>query len=265
MPRKDDDQLGHVPKITPAHDEIASYQRARSKGKLVDSLGEVPDVRQETAGISVATKSVLAAVILLLVATSGLAGYLYYELRLAQHSIDDYELRISALEKRLDVTDTSMSESAGALKVKVHELDSEIRKLWDNVWKRSKQRLEEHDVQLEKQQKQLADVQAFVASAQQQFDKNQKVVADLSVQLKKAEQMRSTVAGNSQLISKQTASVQAAVDKINRLNSDINKLDRRVKGTEEWIDSINGFRRQVNRDLGVLKQAIGQAQGTTAQ
>lgn len=256
MSRKDDDHIGHVPKITPAHDEIASYQRSAGKNRLVSGLGEVPEVQSHGGGG--ASKTILACVVIVLIATSALAGYLFYQLRIAQRSIDNYELRISDLERRLEVTDESMSESAVSMKVKVRELDSEIRKLWDNVWKRTKQTLAEHEKALEQQQGQVSNAQAFIKSAQQQFDKNATVVANLTSQLKKAEQMQSTVAGNSQLISKQTASLQAAVDQMNRVNSDLNKLSQRVTATEEWIESINGFRRQVNREITVLKQALGQ-------
>lgn len=258
MSRQDDDQIGHVPKITPAHDEIASYKRSAGKSRLVKSLGEVPDVPGSGGASAGVPKTLLAVMVVILLATAGLAGYLFQNLRQAERAIENYELRISDLERRLEVTDESMSESSVAMKVKVRELDSEIRKLWDNVWKRSKAQLATHEAELEKQQKEIADSKAFISSAQQQFDKNAKVVASLTAQLKKAEQMQDTVAGNSQLISKQVASLQASMDKLNSLNADVNKMNQRVTATEEWIESINGFRRQVNREISVLKQAIGQ-------
>lgn len=259
MSRTDDDHIGHVPRITPAHDEIASHRKASAKGRLADSIGEVPEVEAGGGGSSISS-TLFALVVIVLVSTTGLAGYLFYKLQIAEASIDNYELRISDLERRLAVTDESLDESAVAMKVKIRELDSEIRKLWDNVWKKSKQRLASHDTQLEKHEKQLADAKAFISSTQQQFDKNAQVVANLTAQLKKAEQMQSTVAGNSQLISKQVASLEATIDRVNRVNSDVNKLNQRVKATEEWIESINGFRRQVNREISTLKQLHGQGQ-----
>lgn len=262
MPRKDDDHLGHVPKITPAHDEIASYQRTQSKGKLVNSLGEVPEEHTVATGTSVMTRSLLALLTIVLIATAGLAGFLYQKLSVAEDAIDNYELRISDLERRLEVTDESMSESSMAIKVKVRELDSEIRKLWDNVWKRSKQRLAEHDTELEKQARSLAEIKKTVASTQQQFEQNKQVVSGLSTQLKKAEQMSDSVARNSQQLKTQITSLETAVDKLNRISAEFNKLDSRVQGTEEWIESINGFRRQMNREITSLKQALGQSAAT---
>lgn len=259
MPRKDEDQLGHVPKITPAHDEIASYQRTQSKGKLVNSLGEVPEEPSVATGTSMMTRSVLALLTIVLIATAGLAGYLFQKLTIAEGAIDNYELRISDLERRLEVTDESMSESSLAMKVKVRELDSEIRKLWDNVWKRAKQNLAEHDATLEKHAKRLDEVQKVASGTQQQFEQNKQVVAGLSTQLKKAEQMGESVTRNTQQLQAQITSLEAAVDKLNRMSAELNKLDKRVQGTEEWIESINGFRRQMNREITTLKQALGQA------
>ena len=146
MPRTDNDHIGHVPKITPAHDEIASYQRSQAKSGLINSLGAVPDVPGGAS--SPASTTALVLVVLIVLATAGLSAYLYQKLQLAEQSIVNYELRISDLERRLSVTDESMTESSVAMKVKVREMDSEIRKLWDNVWKKTKSRMAQHDAQL---------------------------------------------------------------------------------------------------------------------
>ncbi len=263
MSQRDDDHIGHVPKITPAHDEIASYQRTKAKGALANSLGEVPDVA--SAGGSSVSRGLMAFVVFALVATAGWAGYLHQQLQIAEQSIDNYEVRITDLERRLAVTDVSMEESSDAMKENVKFLDSEIRKLWDNVWKRARVRLEEHDAELAKLEKSIGQNQAFITNAKQQFAKTDNVVADLSTQLNQAKQMQTRVADNQQVLSKQQTRLDSAVDNLNIVKSDIGKLDRRVQGTEEWIESINSFRRQVNRDLSTLKQSMGQMQGGTTQ
>lgn len=260
MPTKDDDHIGHVP-ITPAHDEIASYKRTKAKGSLKSSLGEVPDVASVgggggTGGVSTV---VLVMVVLVLMATAGLSVYLYKNLQVAEKSIAIYELRISDLEQRLSVTDESMSESSVAMKVKVRELDSEIRKLWDNVWKKAKQQLAEHDAMLQKHQQSIAANETFVSSTKQQFASNTKVVAELRSQLEQARQMRETVLANQARLALQDDKLDNSTDKVNILANDINKLNKRVSSSEEWIESINGFRRQVNRDITELKQRVSTA------
>ena len=263
MSRRDDDHIGHVPKMTPAHDEIASFQRTQAKGALAASLGEVPDVGGGGGSASMATKSILTAVVLVLLATAAWAGFLHQKLQLAEKSIQNYELRIGDLERRLMVTDESMGESSAAMKVKVREMDSEIRKLWDNVWKKSKQKFAEQDALLKKHSASIAASDTFIASAKQQMTKRDDVVAGLSQQLKKTQQLHSQVAENQLMLNQQEKSLELVADKSNRVSADVGKLDRRVKGTEEWVESINGFRRQVNRDLGALKQTVGQSQGGT--
>ncbi len=257
MSRRDDDHIGHVPKITPAHDEIASFQRTQAKGSLAASLGEVPEVGGSGGSASMATKSILTVVVLVLLATAAWAGFLHQKLQIAEKSIQNYELRIGDLERRLMVTDESMGESSAAMKVKLRELDSEVRKLWDNVWKKSKQKFAENDALLKKHTASIAASDAFIATARQQMTKSDDVVAGLSQQLKKTQQLHSQVAENQLMLNQQEKSLELLADKANRISADMGKLDRRVKGTEEWVESINGFRRQVNRDLGALKQVQG--------
>jgi methyl-accepting chemotaxis protein len=254
MSRRDDDHIGHVPKITPAHDEIASYNRSKAKGAFAASLGDVPDVQ----GNSSVMKPLVAAVVLMLVVTLGLSAYLYKQLTETQSMIRLYEVRIGDLEQRLSVTDESMSESSVAMKVKVKEMDSEIRKLWDNVWKKSKESFAKIDVTLKNHQQSIASSDAYIASAKQLQSKNDRVVADLTQQLTSIKSMQSTVTNNQKLLASQERSIETTNDKVNRMTNSVTALDRRVKETEEWVESINGFRRQANRDINELNQKIGQ-------
>jgi predicted nucleic acid-binding Zn-ribbon protein len=260
MSRRDDDHIGHVPKMTPAHDEVASFARNQAKGSLASSLGAVPEVRSGQA-TPVVMKTVLSLVVLVLLLTAGLSGFLYQQLQAADKSLQQYELRISELERQLMVTDESMSESGVAMKVKIREMDSEIRKLWDNVWKKQKKRLSEHEALLEQYGKSISLSDTFISSARQQMSKSESVVAGLSGELKKTQKFHSQVAENQLMLGQLEKAMEFTADKSNRAGNDIIKLDRRIKETEDWIESINGFRRQVNRDLGDIKQNVGQLQG----
>lgn len=259
MPEKDDNHIGHVPKMTPAHDEIASYNRTKAKGSLVASLGEVPD-SQATAATG--SKGLMVIVIILLLALAAWAGFLHMQLQAAEQSFRNYELRIADLESRLSVTDESMSESGVATKVKIRELDSEIRKLWDNVWKKSREKFSEYDATLAKHEGSINQSEQFIVSTKQQLSKNAGVVAGLTDQLKKSEQLQVQVAENQQSLVRQERTLELAADKSNSANAKVAKLEGRVKNTEEWVESINGFRRQVNRDINALKQGTVQGQGT---
>ena len=79
------------------------------------------------------------ALFLLAVLVIGLGGacyYLYQQLTIAQSQLLSSQDRLEALEQRLSVADDSLEENSVTTQVKLKELDSEIRKLWDNVWKK---------------------------------------------------------------------------------------------------------------------------------
>jgi septal ring factor EnvC (AmiA/AmiB activator) len=52
------------------------------------------------------------------------------------------------------------------------------------------------------------------------------------------------------------AEVERVADSLNRINLDLAKLEKRVAGNEEWVASVNAFRRQVNTSLGELQATI---------
>jgi chromosome segregation ATPase len=248
----ENDNLGGVPKITPSRDEIASFQRDKGRS-MASRLGEVPDVA--STGSSTTTKVILAFATLAVLAALSWSMILHKKLGAAEQAIGRYEQRISGLENQLYVTDESMSESSVAMKVKIREMDSEIRKLWDNVWKKQKEQLAAHN-------KKLAQHDSFIAANKKQLSNNQTVVMELTEQLASSRQVLVTVKSNQQRIASQEASLEGNSDKVNRLSSDIVKLTGRVKESEDWVDSINGFRRQVNRDICELKRDLGGLSGS---
>ena len=252
MSANENDSGGHAP-LTPARDEIASYQRSAARGNIANSLGAVPEVDNTSSSGGSPALVILLLVVSLL--TAAAAGYLFMQLQTAHKTLQNYELRITDLERQLSVTDESMSESAVAMKVKLRELDSEIRKLWDNVWKKSKEQFAANKKQLVEHSDKIAAADSFIDTAKEKFAESEKVVTGLKEQLEKARRVQSQVAANQLVLEQQEQNLESTADKTNRLASDMAKLDKRVKETEEWVDSINGFRRQVNRDISALKQA----------
>ena len=49
------------------------------------------------------------------------------------------------------------------------------------------------------------------------------------------------------------AQLERLSDDVNRFNLESAKLQKRVAANEEWVESINGFRKQVNRKLVELQ------------
>ena len=146
-------------------------------------------------------------------AVAGLGAWTYLlneQLQSSRQQLTSAGDRLQVLEQRLSVTDESMSQSSVALQVKIKEMDGEIRKLWDNVWKRAKQDLAQHG-------KDIAALQAQL--------KTQQVLSDIQ-------------------------------DSANALNTSNADLEKRVAGAEEWVDSFNGYRTQMNRKLLDLQGSI---------
>lgn len=242
-------------RIAPAHDEIASYKRSQKKG-LASKFGEVPEEHGAGVGVGTGTKTVLFLLVISLIGALGWSFLLNQRLQMAEKAVISYEARISDLEKRLSITDEDMTDSQASMQVKLKELDSEIRKLWDNVWKRSKAQLASHEATLKKHD-------GFITNAKKQLQNNESVIKGLSDGLAKTRQMQDLVATHEQKISSQEGLLENTNDKLNLVTTDINKLNRRVKDNEEWVESINGFRRQVNRDINALKQTSGKSAAAT--
>jgi hypothetical protein len=50
--------------------------------------------------------------------------------------------------------------------------------------------------------------------------------------------------------------VERVADTLNRINLDLAKLGKRVEANEEWVGSINAFRKQVNANLAELQSTV---------
>jgi uncharacterized coiled-coil protein SlyX len=142
-----------------------------------------------------------------------------------------------------------MTQNAAAQAVKLRELDSEVRKLWDNVWKRSKARLDKleassaaRDKTLEGMTGTLAGVEGQLEAAAEDITRLKSVSGDLSRLMSSARASQ--------------AEVERVADALNAMELTLAKLEKRVAGNEEWVGSINAFRRQMNASLAELQDSV---------
>ncbi|MGK0441581.1 MAG: chromosome segregation ATPase [Pseudohongiellaceae bacterium] len=239
--------------ITPAKDEIASYQKNQGKHSLARSLGEVPDVASSSSSTSI--KLTLTAVTLILILTVALAGFLQQRLKMAEQTLQLTEARVAELESRLSVTDESMGESAASMKVKIRDMDGEIRKLWDNVWKKSKQRFSALEAKQQNHNKSLNNVKSFIDSTEQQLTKNAKTTRQLSQKLTTLDKLNNKQVKNEKKLQSLESSLENANDKVNRFNTRMIKNERLGKDNKERLDAVDNFRRKVNVDLMKLNRS----------
>ena len=161
----------------------------------------------------------------------------------------NYASRIGDLEGRLSDTDEGMTQNAAVQAVKISELEKEVRKLWDNVWKKSKDRLAKleastgsHDKSIKGLLGAVSGVESQLESASGDITKLKSVAGDLS-------RLMASAKANQ-------AEVERVADTLNRINLDLSKLEKRVQGNEEWVGSVNAFRRQVNASLSDLQARL---------
>ena len=169
--------------------------------------------------------------------------------QLAEARVSAAELRLSSLESRLVSAGDEMTQSDEAVRVQLKELDTEVRKLWDNVWKKSKIELDEHSLNIKNlttRTSKLIDEQAFT---KQEVSALNGEIMGYSASLEElTERLDSLQAASQQL--------KMMNQLITKLEQQINAHNKRITSNEEWVNSINTFRRQVNRQLNALSQPV---------
>lgn len=236
------------PRFSIAVDEEDVAQRAAVSSK------ELPPATAASGGGGF----VLFMLTLLIVALAAAAYYLFDQLTIAQGDLKQAQQRLEVLEQRLSSADESLEENSVTTAVKLKELDFEIRKLWDNVWKKQKQELAEHDAQLAKNEKRLAAIEsrhrsldAKLKSALQGYDADRDAMASMSGKLDR-------VIAQSEVNRKTLLEVNKQLTAGGSLDARVKAVERRVQQSEEWLDSVNAFRKQVNRDIEALRQTVTQ-------
>ena len=130
-PPNRDDSFNSLPTMKPAHDEVIQHRRSTRGSSPVQSK---PGLTWFALVVGIAA--------------SVSSYYLFNQNQLAEARLSATELRLSTLESRLTSAGDELSQSDEAVRVQLKELDREVRKLWDNVWKKSKKTLEEHSLNI---------------------------------------------------------------------------------------------------------------------
>ena len=215
--------------------------------------GRVPKARQPGAGgghEGFATRFLLVIALLLAFGAGAWAFVLQQAIGQAQQELVQAQARIADLERRLSSSDDSWNQSSAAMSVKIKELVEktetlwqEMDKLWASAWRRN--------------QKDIGDQAALL----------KKQDALLKTQAKTLEELRKTLSGGItdtanriEQLEKTTAARQKTLDesiaRFNKLASEQAALGKRVQSNEEWIESINTHRKQINQSLDSLRKSV---------
>jgi chromosome segregation ATPase len=247
------DDLDHIPAIVPTRD--SEPHRASSKTRAGKGAGgsarrpAKPKPAATGGGSGLLARLFITVSLVVAAVACAWAWQLQQQLQQASLEMKNYATRIGDLEDRLSDTDEGMSQSAAVQAVKIGELESEVRKLWDNVWKQTKSRLSKLEAENTTQGKKLASAETSLSTVQSQLKSASGDVAKLK-----------SVAGDlSRLMASAKANqveVERVADTLNRINLDLAKLNKRVQGNEESVSSINAFRKQVNASLTKLEGSV---------
>lgn len=240
--------------------EIPSFAASRDEAVVSAPRGAVPTNRgarnNGAAGSGGGLLTRLAATLGLVIAAVACAWAWQLQQVLDTSLVEQaaVQQRVADLEALLSDTDETVNQSTAALGAQLKMVDTETRRL--------EQRRREFDVRLDKLEKAGVTAESNIknlqtASASQGKDlKTMK--SDLAALTKVANDLERLAATARQ----SQESVERLADGLNKSNLDSAALKKRVATNEEWIESINAFRKQVNANMSRLEQAIRSAQSS---
>jgi len=247
------DDLDHIPPIVPTRDNVPHRASSKTRAGKGNGGGARRPVAQKpvsgTGGSGLLARLFITVSLVIAAIACAWAWQLQGQLQQANVQMKDYAVRIGNLEARLSDTDEGMSQNAAVQAAKIRDLDTEVRKLWDNVWKQTKSRLAKLEAENKSQGKKLAGAEKSLAAVQSQLKGTAGDIAKLKSVAGDLSRLMSSAKTNQ-------AEVERVADKLNRINLDLAKMSKRVQSNEEWIGSINAFRKQVNASLTELQGSI---------
>jgi len=247
-----DDDLTPIPSIVPTRDSAPTGARGNKRG--AGNNAKRRNAGPKT-GSGLMARLVLTIALVAAAVACAWAWQLQQQLQQAQLQATDYAGRISDLEDRLSDTDEGMSQNAAVQAAKIRELDIEVRKLWDNVWKKTKERLavlenssKKYSAKIAANEGQLKTAGGKLKAAEADLNKLKSIAGELK-------QLTSNAKRNQ-------GEVERVADDINRLNLEYSKLAKRVKSNGEAINSIDAFRGQVNGEISDIQATLRMLQTT---
>jgi chromosome segregation ATPase len=247
-----DQDPDHIDSIIPERDELASYQRPNS-GRQAK--------KPSAGGAGLLARLFITVALVAGAVACAWAFQLQEQLQKADKLLSQYETRIKDLEDRLSDTDESVSQSSVTLQVKIKELYSEVDKLWASAWRKNKANIAANKKAAATNSANLTNYKKSLDGQLATSKSNAGKLAAVSTRVDKLD----ALAGSISQMAENQRELEKLGDQLHKLNMDAAQLNKRVTTNEEWVESINGFRKQMNRNINSLQQSVGQLQGTGTQ
>lgn len=246
-PAKQPGDIGNIPPIVPARDEVASRQNARKTGRGGRNGGSGGG-----GGAGLLARLFITVSLAVAGVACGWAWQLQQELDRAEVLMGRYEARISDLEDRLSDTDEGMNQSATAMAVKIKELYSEVDKLWASAWRRNKAAIADLEKSRDELNSKVANLTQTDSKYSSQLQALGSDITKLRAVASDLERLVTTADANQALLER-------LGDDVSRATLELARVQKRMDTTEEWQASVDGFRKQVNQSIIQLRQSIGAA------
>ncbi len=232
----DDRDEAPIRRSAPVYDEPRTSRSAAAEYRAPSSASPVPAI----------------ALVIALVGVLGAAFLGFQLMELQAKSVKDAE-RIAQLESQLDVTSTNSTQSVGALQINLQKVDGDVKKLQDVVRKLTadhNQTLASHTKSLENAKAEMGNVKGSINLLQQDSLAHKASFEEVAASFGNVEK---NIAAQSKKISDVSASVNVLVNQVKSAEA----LASRITKTEEAIDSIDDNRRNLNKDVLLIKQQLG--------
>ena len=237
MPKHDNEPLTDIPQMVPDRDELVSYQRQKQNKPRAKERDD--DAGDGARGGNAFVYAIGAVAVIAAVA----AAFLFVQLRGAQE-------RVAALEERLSSTDASVNQSSGALQIKINEVNDSLTQVREETLKKYKAQIDQQVGQIAALDKAIKNTQAANDKA---FAEEAKSIEALRGDVGK---LPTLVDPLKQKVDQHQAALDTLSNKVKSVSDAQTKLDARLSNNEEWVDSINTFRKQMNREIVNIKQQI---------
>lgn len=241
MPRRDETEVLDVPGLRA--DPRGSAPRPPVTGR--------PTGRHEPVHVDAPISRLLLILALCLSAGVGVWSFLIQKsLGQARVDLGQAQSRIAELERQLSSSDESWSQSSVAMQVRLKDvadktdtLWKEMDKLWASAWRRNQKDIGDQAELLKKQDALLKSQAQALAGLRQELQTQAKSLGERAGSLEKS------------LAARQKA-LDESLANLNRITAEQGALSKRVQTNEEWIESINAHRRQINQQLESLRQSF---------
>lgn len=243
MPRRDETEILDAPGLR-ADPRTGGSRPAPGSGRP-------PTGRHEAVHADAPISRVLIIVALCLaVGVGAWTALIHRSLGQARVELGQAQSRIAELERQLSSSDESWSQSSVAMQVKLKDvadktdtLWKEMDKLWASAWRRNQKDIGDQAELLKKQDALLKSQAQAVAGLRQELQTQGKSLGERAGSLEKS------------LAARQKA-IDESLASLNRMAAEQGALSKRVQTNEEWIESINAHRRQINQQLESLRQSL---------